>query len=163
MSMCVYNLGAQDVLILGAQHILPEFTTIGQFHPPPYTIGLKTPGWGYNNQECQRLRICVSIVQANTNYIILIMLFHSPVNYKRITILGFRIACSTCFFVGQTSGKLSGCQEQPLFKMYSILSMLVKLSIIASRLSSAYNSLLSIIQCVPEKNETEIQCRIVLS
>ena len=35
------------------------------------------------------------------------------------TLLGFQVACITCCYVGQTSGKLSGCQEQPLFKRHA--------------------------------------------
>ena len=41
-------------------------------------------------------------------------LFHQPVNYKGITILGIRFACISCSYVGQTSDMLSGCGKNNL-------------------------------------------------
>ena len=57
-------------------------------------------------------------------------LFHYPVTYKYITILGIRSAYISCYYVGQTLGKLSGCHEQPLLTSYAYnLNMLVNRSI----------------------------------
>ena len=57
-------------------------------------------------------------------------LFHKPVNYKRITILGIRFPYITFYYIGQTSGKLLGCQEQPLLKRYAYnLNMFLNRSI----------------------------------
>ena len=59
-------------------------------------------------------------------------LLHQPVTCKHITILGIQFAYISSYYVGQTSGKLSGCQEQTLFKMYMYaynFNMLVSRSI----------------------------------
>ena len=66
-------------------------------------------------------------------------LFHFSVTYKYSTIFGIQVACITCCYVGQTSGNLSGCQEQPFLKSHAYnynLNMLVNGSIATESQSS---------------------------
>ena len=80
--------------------------------------------WSIKTLKNDKLMLHVSIMLYNAAVMPLhkslsYKLCHWSVTYKYSTLLGIQVACITCCYVGQTSGKRSGCQEQPLLKRHA--------------------------------------------